>query len=130
MPVSVLPTPSIPPALGNYSQAVVVTGPGRWVFISGQVGIDSNGLYGETFEDQANLVWRNVLGALHDARMTSADLVKTTAYITRVEDLPRHRAIRDHHIGEARPAGTLVVVQRLGPPTALIEVEAVAFAFI
>lgn len=55
MPVSVLPTPSIPPALGNYSQAVVVTGPGRWVFISGQVGIDSNGLYGETFEDQANL---------------------------------------------------------------------------
>jgi len=99
MPVSVLPTPSIPPALGNYSKAVA-----------------------------ANLVWRNVLGALHDARMTSADLVKTTAYITRAEDLPRHRAIRDHHIGEARPAGTLVVVQRLGPPAALIEVEAVAFA--
>jgi enamine deaminase RidA (YjgF/YER057c/UK114 family) len=68
MPVSVLPTPSIPPALGNYSQAVAVTGPGRWVFISGQVGIDSNGLYGETFEDQANL---SRLPWLHARMVTS-----------------------------------------------------------
>lgn len=79
------------------------------------------------FEEQAHQVWRNIKGILADAGMTASDLVKTTAYLTRPEDLAAHRAIRDAHVGEARPAGTLMVVARLGPPDALIEVEAVAF---
>lgn len=31
----ILPTPSVAPALGNYSQAVTVEGPGRWLVASG-----------------------------------------------------------------------------------------------
>lgn len=125
--VSPLSTPSVAPSLGNYSQAVTVDGPGRWVFMSGQVGVDANGELQQGFEAQAHQVWRNIAGVLHDAGMTLADLVKTTAYVTEAEHLPTHRAIRNEHVGAARPAGTLLVVSRPGPPDALIEVEAVAF---
>lgn len=122
-----LATPSVAPSLGNYSQAVTVDGPGRWVFVSGQAGADAGAKLQQGFEAQAHQVWRNVVGILHDAGMATADLVKTTAYVTQAEHLSAHRAIRNEHVGAARPAGTLLVVSRLGPPDALIEVEAIAF---
>jgi enamine deaminase RidA (YjgF/YER057c/UK114 family) len=95
--------------------------------MSGQVGVNAAGELQQSFEEQAHQVWRNVVGILHDAGMTTADLVKTTAYVTNAEHLSAHRAIRNEHVGPARPAGTLLVVSRLGPPDALIEVEATAF---
>jgi enamine deaminase RidA (YjgF/YER057c/UK114 family) len=54
------------------------------------------------------------------------DLVKLTTFIVNRGDLGVVRAVRDRHIGAARPASTLVVVQALASPAWLVEIEALA----
>ena len=54
-------------------------------------------------------------------------VVKTTTYLVDRADIVPMRAIRMKHLGESRPASTLVLVQGLLDPAWRIEVEAVAY---
>jgi len=59
--------------------------------------------------------------------MSAADLVKVNHYLTRADALQDYNAVRSRHLGSARPASTLVIVQALARPGWRIEVEAVAW---
>jgi enamine deaminase RidA (YjgF/YER057c/UK114 family) len=115
-------------ALGNgYSH--VVTGPGRWVAISGQVAFDAEGnLVGEGDAGvQAQQVFANLERCLAAAGATFADVVKLNFFVTDVAYLPAIRVARDAHIDTANPpASTAVQVVALFRPDVLIEVEAYA----
>jgi enamine deaminase RidA (YjgF/YER057c/UK114 family) len=107
----------------------VVTGPGRWVAISGQVAFDAEGkLVGEGDAGaQAQQVFANLERCLVAAGATFADVVKLNFFVTDVAYLPAIRVARDAHIDTANPpASTAVQVVALFRPDVLIEVEAYA----
>jgi enamine deaminase RidA (YjgF/YER057c/UK114 family) len=107
----------------------VVTGPGRWVAIAGQVALDPDGqLVGEGDPDaQARQVFANLERCLAAAGATFTDVVKLNLFVTDIAFLPAIRAVRDTHIDTANPpASTAVQVVSLFSPTALIEIEAYA----
>ncbi|MDX6262320.1 MAG: hypothetical protein QOH84_4008 [Kribbellaceae bacterium] len=107
----------------------VVTGPGRWVAISGQVAFDAEGkLVGEGDAGaQAQQVFANLERCLAAAGASFADVVKLNFFVTDVAYLPAIRVARDAHIDTANPpASTAVQVVALFRPDVLIEVEAYA----
>jgi enamine deaminase RidA (YjgF/YER057c/UK114 family) len=107
----------------------VVTGPGRWVAIAGQVALDADGkLVGDGDPAaQAQQIFTNLDRCLAAAGATFADVVKLNFYVTDIAFLPAIRIARDAHIDTANPpASTAVQVVSLFSPEALIEVEAYA----
>ena len=107
----------------------VVTGPGRWVAISGQVAFDAEGkLVGEGDAGaQAQQVFANLERCLAAAGATFADVVKLNFFVTDVAYLPAIRVARDAYIDTAKPpASTAVQVVALFRPDVLLEVEAYA----
>lgn len=115
-------------AAGNgYSH--VVTGPGRWVAISGQVPLDAAGEVvgvGDP-EAQARQVFANLQACLTAAGATFADVVKLNFFVTDIGVLPAVRLARDDYVDTANPpASTAVQVVALFRPEILLEVEAYA----
>jgi enamine deaminase RidA (YjgF/YER057c/UK114 family) len=123
------PTPDdLAPGPG-YSHVVSMP-PGRMVWTSGQVAIRPDGTpaSGEGLEAQARLTFENVGKALRAGGATWSDVVKLTMFLTRVDDLPTVRAVRDEFVDTSRPpTSSLVQVAGLVVPGLLIEVEAVAW---
>ncbi|MEV6283069.1 RidA family protein [Kribbella sp. NPDC051770] len=107
----------------------VVTGPGRWVAISGQVALDADGEVVGVGDPaaQARQVFANLKACLEAAGATFADVVKLNFYVTDLAVLPAVRVARDEHVDTARPpASTAVQVVALFRPEILLEVEAYA----
>ena len=117
----------VPAPAGPYSQGVLSEGPGSWLHIAGQIGVDREGGLQEGFEAQARQAWTNLVAVLAAANMDAYHLVKVTTYLVDGADMARLGPIRTGFLGNARPASTLVVVKALARPEWLIEVEATAF---
>ena len=60
---------------------------------------------------------------LQQARMTVADIVKVTQYLTRAEDIKAYAEVRARFLGDNRPASMLLVIPHLVWPEILVEVE-------
>lgn len=118
---------SIAAAPGAYSQGILVPGPGRWLYVSGQGGLLADGSLAAGFAAQATAAWQNVLSTLRECGMAAGDLVKITSYLVDAADLKELAQIRSTFLGEHRPASTLLIVKALARPDWLVEVEAVAW---
>src|SRR6266849_1260281 len=110
---------------------VVVTSPGKLVFISGQVARDKQGnLVGKgDLRAQTVQVFENLKAALAAAGATFNDVVKINWYIKdyKQENLSVLREVRTMYVNKANPpASTLSGVAALALDDYLIEVEAVA----
>jgi len=121
--------PDLAPPAG-YTQAVSV-GPGRTLYISGQVAYDKKGdIVGPgDLRKQAEQTYANLEKALAAGGATFQDVVKTTHYVVNYSsaDLPVLREVRSRYFHPERPpANTLIGVQALAREGLLIEVEAVA----
>jgi enamine deaminase RidA (YjgF/YER057c/UK114 family) len=112
--------------VGPYSDAIEVRPGARWLVTAGTVGIRPDGSLPDTFEEQADQAWQNLVRALEQAEMTAEDLVKVTQYLVRPSDLPAYRPVRARYAPGVKPASTLVFVAALARPEWLIEIEAVA----
>jgi enamine deaminase RidA (YjgF/YER057c/UK114 family) len=117
----------LPKPVGPYSQLVACDGPGRWVHVSGQVGVAEDGSTPPDMAGQSELAWGAIGKALAAAGMGMQHLVKTTTFLVDRADAAAMREVRLRHLAGARPASTLVIVQGLLDPAWKIEVEAVAF---
>jgi enamine deaminase RidA (YjgF/YER057c/UK114 family) len=115
-------------AAGNgYSH--VVTGPGQWVAIAGQVALDGDGTLVGVGDPaaQAQQVFANLDACLKAAGASFANVVKLNLFVTDIAFLPVIRAERNQYVDTANPpASTAVQVVALFSPDALIEVEAYA----
>ena len=111
---------------GKYSLGAEVPADARYLFVSGQVGVDSRGKLQPTFEKQAVQVWKNIGQVLKAGGMGYKDIVKITSFITDGRYLMANRAARDQFITEPYPASTLLVIAGLADPAMLIEIEVVA----
>lgn len=112
---------------GPYSHGVASSGPGTWLHIAGQVGIDAEGRLREGFEAQAHQAWTNLVAVLVAAGMDVSHVVKVTTYLVDGADMAKLGPVRMGFLGAARPASTLVVAKALARPEWLFEVEATAF---
>jgi 2-iminobutanoate/2-iminopropanoate deaminase len=117
----------LPPPVGPYSN-VVTAGPGRHVFVAGQVALDANGqVVGKgDIVAQTRQVMENLRLALEGAGAGFADVVKVVNYITDVELFPQMAEVRREYLVEPFPVSTLVEVPALIFPDLLIEIEAIA----
>ena len=117
----------LPAPVGPYSN-VVTTGPGRLVFVAGQIAFDANGeLVGAgDIAAQTRQVMENIRLALEAAGATFADVVRVVNYITDVSLFGEMAAVRKEYLVEPYPASTLVEVSALLVPEVLIEIEAMA----
>jgi 2-iminobutanoate/2-iminopropanoate deaminase len=121
-----------PPTLSKpsgYSHVVELIGPGRIIYVAGQVPLDRDGkLVGAgDFRAQVTQVFENLKAALAEAGAGFQHVVKTTNYLTDVSHRPILREVRERYLNNAAPpASTLVGVTALAFPEWLVEIEAVA----
>jgi enamine deaminase RidA (YjgF/YER057c/UK114 family) len=111
---------------GPYSHAVEVPPGARLVYVSGEVGVQPDGVVPEGIEAQAEACWRNIVAILAQAGMGVGDLVKITTYLVSTDDAAAAGAVRARYFGDARPASATLIVQALLKPEWRIEIEAVA----
>src|SRR6266700_1228401 len=110
---------------------VVVTKPGKLVFVAGQVANNPQGqLVGkDDLKAQTVQVFENIKTALSSAGATFDDVVKITWYVKgyKPEQLATLREVRNLYVNKAAPpASTLVGVTSLFQDDYLIEVDATA----
>jgi 2-iminobutanoate/2-iminopropanoate deaminase len=110
-----------------YSHVVVAEGQ-RMIFIAGQLARDRQGnVVGKgDMRLQIRQVGENIKAALAAAGASLSDLVKTTTYVTDIEEFFKHVDVRMEYFGAALPTSTTVEVRRLAHPDLLVEVEALA----
>ena len=121
-PTDVRPPPSL------ISQGIEVAPDARWLYISGQIAVRSDGTAIEGTEAQMEDVWKKILRVLESAGMGYQNLVKISVFLTREEDILMFRKVRDRVLGGSKPAATLLIVKGLARPDLLVEIEAVAAA--
>lgn len=112
--------------LGRYSHGVEVPAGARWLYISGQVGMQPDGTLAQGIETQAAQAWANLVAILAAADMSLADVVKVTSFLTHPDYAQAYRDARDRLEWSHNPASTLLIVAGLASPAMLIEIEAVA----
>jgi 2-iminobutanoate/2-iminopropanoate deaminase len=109
-----------------YNQAIAANG---LVFVAGQLGLDpaSGQIVDGGIGAQTDRVFEN-LGAILRAAGSSLDaVVKTTVFLTDLDDFAGMNEVYARRIGDRPPARSTVEVSRL-PAGALVEIEAIALA--
>src|SRR6202000_2071820 len=110
-----------------YSHLVVASGE-KLVFVSGQLARDKDGnIVGpRDMRAQIKQVGENIKSALEAAGATLNDLVKTTTFVTDIDEFFKHVDVRHNYLGVGLPASTTVEVRRLSHPDLVVEIEAMA----
>ncbi|MBQ4436758.1 MAG: RidA family protein [Clostridia bacterium] len=116
-------TEQAPAAVGPYSQATVVNG---MVYTSGQIALDpeTGKLVGETIEEQAEQVMKNLAAVLEAAGTKPENAVKTLCFLTDMADFAAFNEVYARYF-TGKPARSCVEVRAL-PKGAICEVEVVA----
>ena len=117
-------TANAPAAVGPYSQALAV---GPFVFASGQIPLDpSTGtITGETAAEQAEQVFPNIEAVLKEAGLAMKDVVKSTVFLTDLNDFGAVNEVYAKHFVKPYPARSCVEVSAL-PKGAKVECEVIA----
>jgi 2-iminobutanoate/2-iminopropanoate deaminase len=119
-------TDQAPAAIGPYNQAVKANG---IVYTAGQIPLDP--ATGEVVSGDISAQTQRVLeslGAVLEAAGSSLDrVVKTTCFLTDLNDFAAFNAVYATFFPEAAPARSTVQVSKL-PRGVLVEVEAIATA--
>ncbi|MXZ36012.1 MAG: RidA family protein [Acidobacteria bacterium] len=123
---TIIQTGDAPEAIGPYSQGVRARA-SEFLFLSGQIGLDpqTGELVPGDIEVQTGRVLRNLEGVLRAAGSSLDQVVKTTIYLTDMEEFPRVNKVYGKFFGESLPARATVGVSSL-PKGALVEIEALA----
>ena len=121
--LSKVSTEKAPAAIGPYSQAVIA---GGVLYTSGQIPVnpETNAIAGNTIEEQAEQVMKNLGAVLAEAGTTFEKVVKTTCFIADMGDFAKFNEIYAKYFTE-KPARSCVAVKTL-PKNVLCEVEVIA----
>ncbi len=107
-----------------YNQAIVANG---FVFVAGQLGLDpaSGHVVDGGIGPQTERVLANIRGILEAAGSSFDALVKTTVFLTNLDDFGGMNEVYSREIGDRPPARSTIEVGRL-PAGGLVEIEAIA----
>lgn len=120
----------MPPPRG-YTMVVEATGPGRTIYVAGQLGMTRDGKFAGgagDFRAQATQCFENMKLALESAGASFKDVARITNYFTDMAHLPVFFEVRDRFVNtKSPPASTAIQVVKLARDGALFEIEAIAF---
>ncbi len=120
----IITTDRAPGAIGPYSQAVRA---GDLVFASGQIPIDpaTGEFVGPGIAEQTEQVLRNLTAVFAAAGVGMNQVVKTTVFLTNMDDFTVMNEVYGRFFGDEAPARATVQAARL-PRDAKVEIEAIA----
>ncbi|MBH5320311.1 RidA family protein [Paenibacillus sp. GSMTC-2017] len=114
----------IHPPVASYVHQIEVTGPNKWLTLSGQLGMQVDGAVPDNPLEQFQLALDNILKNLEAANMGVHDLTKLVFYL--VGDIPaeQRKIILNDFLGDHRPCMTLIYVVALAAPGFKVEIDA------
>ena len=116
-------TEKAPSAIGPYSQGIKA---GNLVITSGQLPLDpATGAFPEGIEAQTRQSLTNCKAVLEAAGATMADVIKTTVFLSDMNDFVAMNGVYATFFEGACPARSAVQVARL-PKDAMVEIECIA----
>ena len=121
------PAAGIYAATPDYVHALEVRNPSRFLYVSGTMGLDTNGVAGKTLADQVALVWSNIRTILASADMTVDNIVRVTSYLRDAAYAEENQNARVEALQGRVVPTTAIVVQTLVSDW-LVEIEIVAAA--
>ncbi len=126
MPIKTVIQPAkAPPPVGPYSHAVRA---GNLLFCSGQIPLDPRTgklVPGNDIRTQTERVIKNLQVILDQEKLTFGHIVKTTVYLTSLDDFAGMNEVYSNYFNGDHPARTTVQVAGL-PRGAKIELDAIA----
>ncbi|GDX09784.1 MAG: RidA family protein [Verrucomicrobiota bacterium] len=113
-----------PKAVGPYSQAVAF---GHLLFCSGQIPLDpvSGEIVGADVAAQTERVIENIKAVLAVNAMSLGDAIKTTVFLTTMDDFAAMNEVYARHFTQPFPSRSTVAVVAL-PRGAKVEIEVTA----
>jgi 2-iminobutanoate/2-iminopropanoate deaminase len=116
-------TPHGPQPIGPYSQAVLS---GHTLYCSGQIALDSNGnMHQDSIEAETRQVMHNISELLKAAGMNFTHIVKTSIFLTDMNDFSKVNAEYAKSFASDFPARETVQVSAL-PKGAHVEISVTA----
>jgi 2-iminobutanoate/2-iminopropanoate deaminase len=115
--------------MGAYSHGYKVEiGDTVLIFTTGQIAQDKDGnvLYPEDPAKQAEFVYQSLEKILNEAGASLDDVVKTTVFLTDMNDFPKISEVRNKYFKNAEPVSTLVEVNKLVKEGCRVEIEVIA----
>lgn len=123
MSLKTVHTDQAPAAIGPYSQGIVANG---FLFTAGQIAIDpaTGQVVPGSVATQTERVMINLAAVISTVGATWTNVVKTTVFLSDMNDFPIVNEVYGRALGDARPARSTVQVAGL-PRGVLVEIEAV-----
>jgi len=121
----IIETKNAPAPLGPYSQAVLIN---NTLYTSGQVAInpETGNLITNNISDETQQVMNNLKAVLSTAEMDFTNVIKTTIFITNMDDFNAINSVYGSYFDEATaPARETVQVVKL-PKNVNIEISMIA----
>ena len=123
MSKTIIQTSDAPAAIGPYSQAVSI---GNLLFCSGQIPLKPDGSLNEgSIDEQTKQVFENIKAVLAEAGSSLDKVVKTTCFLSDMNNFAAMNAVYGSYFTENPPARSTVEVARL-PRDVLVEIEVIA----
>jgi len=116
----------MPPTTQFYSHCVRVGAQQPLLFVSGQVGVDANGILATDFAGQIRQAWKNVKTCLAASGATLEDLIQVRSYLVDGQDVETFQQVRREFMASQPASSTVLFVPRLMNAAFLFEVEVVA----
>lgn len=119
----IISSPDAPQAVGPYSQGVEANG---ILFLAGQIPLDPSGnMVPGGITEQTERVLQNIQALLAAAGLTFDDVVKSTVFLSDMNNFAGMNAVYAKYYTANPPARSTVQVARL-PKDALVEIETIA----
>ncbi|HEX9601774.1 MAG TPA: RidA family protein [Mariniflexile sp.] len=121
----IITTPNAPAPIGPYNQAILS---GNTLYTSGQIAInpETNELVLNDIETETKQVMHNLKAVLEAANMTFEHVVKSSIFISNMDDFTQINAVYGSFFDEANaPARETVQVARL-PKNVNVEISVIA----
>ena len=120
----IIHTLNAPQPIGPYSQAVLA---GNTLYVSGQIAIEpiSGELITHSIDAEAKQVMLNIKAILEQAEMDFSHIVKTTIFLSSMDDFAKVNEVYGTYFFQVYPARETVAVKTL-PKNVNVEISAIA----
>ncbi|WP_155593909.1 RidA family protein [Lysinibacillus cavernae] len=114
----------IHPPVAPYVHQIEVTGPQRWLTLSGQIGMETDGTIPEHGVAQLRIALENIKKNLDSANMEVQDITKLVFYLVGEMDASQRKEMISNFLGGHLPCTSLIYVVALATPALKVEIDA------
>lgn len=107
-----------------YVHQIEVTGPHRWLTLSGQIGMQPDGTIPEDAVAQLKIALENIRKNLENANMEVRDITKLVFYLVGDMEASQRKEVISDFLGDHLPCTTLIYVVALATPSLKVEIDA------